>query len=106
MKAKVKQVGAATVVALLLSVSGLAGLTNCVAYISSGAEDKPLTGWLTGESTVTKTTTHSYTGGWTYKFFGGNYSYTSTIAESYTVGSYKMSDGTTQQLRCDTYQYV
>ena len=92
--------------ALIVSVSALAGMTNCLMYISSGGDDRPLTGYLVGESTRSSTTTKSYVSSWSYKFFGGTYSYSTTLTETYNLGQYQMSDGTIQQIRCDTYQKV
>ncbi len=106
MNALVKQAGVVAILALVVSVPALAGMTNCLAYISSQGDDTPLTGYLEGERTHTSTSTRSYTSSWSYKFFGGTFSFTNTDSETYSVGVYRMSDGSVQQLRCDTYQYV
>lgn len=84
----------------------MAGLVICSPYISSGARHAPLTGWLIGENTRIQTIVRSFTSSWSYKLFGGTTSYSRTTTDSYSIGNYRMSDGTVQQARCDTYRLI
>lgn len=106
MKGLLKQAGVITLLSTMLLVPGLVAMTNCASFISSKGDDAPLTGWLTGEKTVTKSTTTSYSGSWSFSNFGGTFNGSSTVTESYSVGTYEMSDGTYQEIRCDNYTYV
>jgi hypothetical protein len=104
MKAVVRRAGVATLLGFLL-VPGLKALGDCASNISSGPRDAPLTGYLTGQRTETVTTQQTYSAGYNRTLSGG-YQYQRTVTVAYSVGSYKMSDGTTRQVRCDTYRYV
>jgi hypothetical protein len=97
-----KRAGVVTVLALVLSAWPLAAMTYCAQFISSGADDAPLVGWLMGESQTTTTKTYS----WSYTNFGGTFDGSSTKTQSYTVGTYSLSNGDTITLRCDNYQTV
>jgi hypothetical protein len=102
MKTLVKRAGAIALLAVVVGVPGLAGMVNCLPFISSSGGDKPLTGYLTGESSRTTTKVRS----WSYTNFGGTFNGSSTVTDSYSVGYYRMSNGTLQQIRCDSYTYV
>lgn len=95
-----------TLLALLVLAPGVVAITNCAQFISSSADDSPLTGWLMGEQTVSTSSTSGYSGSWSYMNFGGTFNGSSTTTVSYSVGTYQMSNGTIQYLRCDSYTYV
>jgi hypothetical protein len=105
MKSLVKRAGVIGL-ALVLAAWPLAAMTNCAQFITSGADDAPNTGWLSGESTVSTTTSYKYSGTWSFMNFGGTFDGSSTTTTTYSVGTYTMADGTTQTLRCDTYTPV
>lgn len=102
MKRMVLRAALAVTFGAAMSAHGLAALQNCAAFITSAARDAPMTGWLLGEKTVSTSKTFS----WSYMNFGGAFNGSSTMTQSYSVGTYRMSDGTTQQLRCDGYMAV
>ncbi len=95
-------------VAMALSIESVAGAIACADYITSAADDVPMTGTLIGEKTVTTSTTTGSTinFSWSWLNFGGAFNGSSTVTESYSVGNYRMSDGTIQTIRCDSYSRV
>jgi hypothetical protein len=101
MKEMVKR-SAIALLAFVLVAGPLAASVNCAEFITSAGDDPPITGWLMGESTVTSTKTYS----WSYTNFGGTFNGSSTTTQSYTVGTYQLSNGAVQTLRCDNYQTV
>lgn len=110
MKAKVRRLGWATVVAVAALATTTPGvgayMAMCANYITSSSYDEPIVGWLIGERSITQTTTTQYgsTGGW--KIFTSSVSRTSVTTISYSIGTYVMSDGTRAEIRCDTYRYA
>ena len=105
MKVPVRRAGVLTLLGLFLLVPGLKALGDCASNISSGEGDEPLTGYLTGQRTETVTTTQTFSAGYNRTLSGG-YQYQRTTTTTYSVGTYQMSDGSTKQVRCDTYTYV
>jgi hypothetical protein len=105
MKALARKAGVLTVLGLFLLVPGLAAVGECAAYISSSG-DQPLTGELIGQRTVTVSSAMTLTSSLSSKLMGGSYSLSRTTTTTYYVGTYVMSDGTTRQVRCDTYQFA
>jgi hypothetical protein len=105
MKALVRQAGVVGL-ALALAAWPLAALSTCVQFITSAADDAPNYGWLSGESTVSTTTSYKYSGTWSFMNFGGTFDGSSTTTTTYSVGTYNMADGTKQTLRCDSYTPV
>jgi len=106
MKALMKRAGTLTLVAAMVVVPGLAAIGVCAQYISSGAGDRPMTGWLLGDRTQTETTLWSYTTSWLFKFFGGAFTYSGSRARSFSVGTYYMSNNTLAHVRCDGYRLL
>jgi hypothetical protein len=106
MKAMVKRAGAIALALVVVTAFPLAAWGNCADNITSGGEDAPLTGWLMGERSVSTTTSYSYKGSWTFMNFGGTFDGTRTVTETHWEGSYKMTDGSIRNIRCDTYQPV
>jgi len=106
MKQLARRAGVLTLVALFLVVPGLWALGECGPSISSSSSDSPLTGELKGQRMVTTTRTSSFQSSLTGKIVGGSYSLTNTTTTVYWVGVYQMSDGTTREVRCDTYRYA
>src|SRR5688572_1650938 len=106
MKTRVKRAVAVALVMLTMATPALVASTPCAQFITSAADDAPLTGWLMGESTVTTTTTTKYSSSWSFMNFGGVFDGSSTTTETYSVGVYEMSDHTIQRLRCDGYTPV
>jgi hypothetical protein len=106
MKALARRAGVLTLLGLFLLVPGLAAVGECASYISSGSSDEPLTGELTGQRMVTVTSAMTLTSSLSSKLLGGSYSLSRTTTTTYYVGTYVMSDGTTRQVRCDTYRYA
>ena len=106
MKELAKRTAVVTLLAATALVHGLTGMVACANYISSGARDRPLTGWLVGERTYTKTSSRSFNTRWSYWVLGGTYSTTGTQSSSYSIGTYEMSNGTRREVRCDSYQFV
>jgi hypothetical protein len=101
-----KRAGRTMLIAALALAPGAKALAECADYVSSGAGDQPLTGTLVGSRTVTQSTSQTFTGSFNTKLSGGSYQYQRSTTTTYEVGTYLMSDGTTQQIRCDTYTYV
>ena len=106
MKALARRVGVLSLLGLFLIVPGLAAVGECADFISSGSDDQPLTGYLTGQRMVTMTSVMTLTSSLSSKLLGGSYSLSRTTTTTRYEGTYVMSDGTTRQVRCDTYQYV
>ena len=106
MKALAKRATGMALLCLLVLVPGLWALGDCADYISSGGGEEPLTGQLIGQRTVSVTTSSSFTGSANKSILGGGFSYQRTRTITYTVGIYRMSDGSTKEIRCDTYQYA
>jgi hypothetical protein len=108
MRKLAKRAGVLALVAMALSIESVAGAIACSDYITSAADDVPMTGTLIGESTHTSSTTSGRTisFSWSWLNFGGAYNGSSTETDSYNVGSYRMSNGTIQTIRCDNYTRV
>jgi hypothetical protein len=106
MKANVRRAGVLTLLGLFLLVPGLKAAGQCADYITSGGRDAPLTGELVGEYMVTVTSTMTLSSGLTAKLFSGSYSISRARVTTHWVGTYRMSDGTTRQVACDTYRFV
>ena len=106
MKVFVKRTAVVTLLAAMVLVHGLTGMVACANYVSSGARNRPLTGWLVGERTYTQTSTRSTSGSWGFRSFRGMFSRTGTTSSSYSIGTYEMSDGTRREIRCDRYRYI
>jgi hypothetical protein len=108
MRKLAKQAGVLALMAMALSVESVAASINCADYITSGADDVPMTGYLIGERTQTTSTTtgSSLSFSWSWLNFGGAFNGSSTVTESYSVGTYMMADGWTQTIRCDNYTRV
>jgi hypothetical protein len=105
MKELVRKAG---VIALVLALTAfpLAAIQPCAQFITSAADDAPNSGWLSGESTVTTTTSFKYSSSWSFMNFGGTFDGSSTTTTTYSVGTYTMADGSRQTLRCDSYTPV
>ena len=69
---------------------------GCAQYISGGA-DSPSSGYLLGESLVTEETT--------YGAEAGVYAQRS-VSQTWSVGHYRMSDGSTIDVDCRTYTQI
>jgi hypothetical protein len=106
MKASVRRAGVLTLLGLVLLVPGLAAAGECASFITSGSSDAPLTGELVGQRMVTTTSTMSFQSGIAAKMLSGSYSLSRTTTTVHWVGTYRMSDGSTREVRCDSYQYV
>ena len=108
MRKLAKRAGVLALVAMVLSIESVAGAIACADYITSAADDVPMTGTLIGEKTVTTTTTTSRGFSWSWLNFGGAFNGSSTVtnAETYEVGYYQMSNGSIQTIRCDGYTRV
>ena len=106
MKRSVGLAGVAAALALFLLAPEVRAAGECSDFISSGRKDTPLTGELTGQRMMTVSSTYTAASSWSTKLFGGSYSLSRTTTSVYWVGTYKMSDGTTKQVRCDTYRYA
>ena len=106
MRKLAKQAGILALVAMALSIESVAGAIACADYITSAADDAPMTGSLIGEKTVTTSTTSTTGFTWSWLNFGGVFNGSSTTTESYQVGYYQMSNGTVQTIRCDGYTRV
>ena len=106
MRALMKRAGTLTLVAAMVVVPGLAAIGVCAPYISSGARDRAMTGWLLGERTQTETTLWSYTASWLFKFFGGTFTHSGSRTRSFSVGTYYMSNNTLAHVRCDSYRLL
>ena len=86
-------------VALGLTIFGAAGVAaECAAYISSGGPEGGSSGELLGEQRVTA----SLSAGADYAWANLDGSYT----VSYSVGFYKMNDGSIIAVDCRTYTQV
>jgi hypothetical protein len=103
MKSRVKRAGMVTLLVLALASWPLAALSSCAQYITTADDDAPNSGTLTGERTETTSSTLSYSGSWNWLNFGGTINGSRTMTQSYSVGTYRMDDGTTVTVRCDTY---
>jgi hypothetical protein len=106
MKASVRRAGVLTLLGLVLLVPGLEAAGECANYITSGGSDAPATGELVGQRMVTTSLTLSVSSGITAKLLTGSYSLSRTTTTVHWVGTYRMSDGSTRQVACDTYQLV
>ena len=106
MKVLVKRTAVVTLLAAIVLVHGLTAMVACANYVSSGARDRPLIGWLVGERTYTQTSTRSTNASWGFRSFRGAFSRSGTRSSSYSIGTYEMSDGTRREIRCDRYRYV
>jgi hypothetical protein len=106
MKEMVRRAAVVTVLAIMVTAWPLAAITTCAQFITSAADDAPNYGWLSGESTVSTTTSYKYSGTWSFMNFGGTFDGSSTTTTTYSVGTYTMADGTIQTLRCDSYTPV
>ena len=106
MKVLARRAGAIALLGLLLAVPGVMALGECADFISSGAREGPVTGELVGQRTVTSTRSSSYTSSWSARLLGGSFTYNQALTSSYSVGVYRMSNGETREIRCDTYRYA
>ena len=106
MKVFVKRTAVASLLAAMVLAHGLTGMIACANYVSSGARNRPLTGWLVGERTYTTTTTRSANVSWGFRAFRGVFSRVGTRTFSYSIGTYEMSNGARKEIRCDSYRYV
>lgn len=102
MKKLVQRAGVVALVAMALSIEAVGASTPCADFISSAGDDSPLTGYLVGQSEVTTTKTLS----WSYTNYGGTFGGSSVTTETYSVGTYAMTDGSIIRLRCDGYVQV
>ena len=100
MKVLVKRTAVVTLLAAMVLVHGLTGMVACANYISSGARNRPITGWLVGARTYTQTSTRSASASWGFRSFRGMFSRTRTRSSSYSIGTYEMSNGTRREIRC------
>jgi hypothetical protein len=97
--------GASAGYAAVMEEAGL----DCADYISSGAYDKPLEGYLLGTEDVTVVKSNSLNSGATVgggpvpATVSGGGSETETTTIEYEVGYYKMSDGSILRIDCRTY---
>ena len=106
MKAFVHGLVIVALIAGMAMPAPVSGFSNCVQFISSAPTDQPLTGWLVGERYVTYTSTTTWAGNWNYLNFGGTFDGSSSKTTSYWEGTYQMSNGTRQVIRCDAYVAV
>ena len=106
MKVLVKRTAVASLLAAMVLVHGLTGMIVCANYVSSGARNRPLTGWLVGERTYTTTTTRSANASWGFRAFRGVFSRVGTKTSSYIIGTYQMGNGARREIRCDSYRYI
>ena len=106
MKAVARRAGVITVLGLLVLVPGLHALGECASQISSGEDDEPLTGRLVGERTVSYSSGYTFNGSFGNPTITGSFTYQRTSTTSYNVGVYEMSDGTSKEVRCDTYSFA
>ena len=106
MKVLVKRTSVVILLAAMVLVHGLTGMVACANYISSGARNRPITGWLVGARTYTQTSTRSASAIWGFRSFRGMFSRTRTRSSSYSIGTYEMSNGTRREIRCDSYRYI
>ena len=82
----------ALAVAVISAGSAAGAAADCAPYITSGADDEPMSGSLVGSKRVTATIS------------GGAFGWRGTYAESYDVGVYRMADGSTIELTCHDYK--
>jgi hypothetical protein len=106
MKVLAKRTAVVTLLVAMVLVHGLTGMVVCANYVSSGARNRPITGWLVGERTYTQTSTRSASASWGFRAFRGMFSRAGTKSSSYGIGTYEMSDGTRRDIRCDRYRYI
>lgn len=82
---------------------------GCADWISSGEYDDPMEGYLIGTSTVTESSTSgvgtsgSIGGGAVPGQLGGSTTDSKTVNETYEIGYYRMSDGSTIRIDCRSY---
>ena len=75
----------------LMAVSAGAVRADCAQFVTSGAGDQPMNGYLIGTKTVSGS------------IGGRGVGLLATYTESYEVGLYRMSDGSTAVLSCFDY---
>jgi hypothetical protein len=84
-------INGALVVLTLMGGTAAGAAAECARYVTSGPGDEPFSGELLGQKTVT------------IHFSGSGFGYTASFTETYTIGSYRMADGSKMDLNCYDY---